>query len=138
MTRRTKPYELRVPKYGLLIFRRFAQTFTTDLRVAQQIHLIPIDYLNLRKRTIVLNLGSTMAYVRSRRVFSRASLFSKPMSHETPCELACVGGILSLMIGMRARESILTVKLGASCSIAFPNTSTSSLANRGACPDGPM
>ena len=61
-----------------------------------------------RNKTSVRSLESTMAYVRSRRVFSSARRFSKPMSHATPAGQAGVAGIVSLMMGIRARGSILT------------------------------
>lgn len=54
------------------------------------------------------SLESTMAYVSSKRVFSRARRFSNPMSHATPAGQAGVGGMVSLMMGIRARGSILT------------------------------
>jgi hypothetical protein len=41
-------------------------------------------------------------------VFSNANLFSNPMSQAIPSVFGVVEGIVSLMIGIRARGSILT------------------------------
>jgi hypothetical protein len=69
-----------VPRYGLLIRRLLLQTLTN--------------------RTIVrTRAGSTVAYVRSRRVFSSASRFSKPMSHAIPNGRPGEGRSESLMMG---------------------------------------
>lgn len=44
-------------------------------------------------------------------MFSSANRFSNPMSQAMPNGTVAVGGMLSLMMGIRARGSILTWKL---------------------------
>lgn len=71
------------------------------------------------------NLVSTMAYVNSNLVFSSARRFSKPISQAMPNGTVAVGGIVSLMMGIRALGSILTWKL---VSVPSPSSEVSDAA----------
>lgn len=53
-------------------------------------------------------------------MFSSAKRFSNPMSQAMPNGTVAVGGMFSLMMGIRARGSILTWKLVSAGRVSWP------------------